>query len=122
MGNIAQWFDLAVQGGEQISFWSTPLGIAISGVVFVCSMANVLHPGVDDNILDRAYYSIMSVLFLIALIIGITNEPSKDLVKWMLIALAVRFPLSLLMRHQRWVKTGQPQPTCTPSRKAGAKK
>lgn len=93
------------------TFWSQPLGLLISFLMCVISGLNVLHPGIDDGLFDRLYYSALSILFLIAFLIGLSPENPHYLVKTLLIMLTARNAWRLAYRVHQYQKTGIPQKT-----------
>lgn len=93
-------------------FWSTPAGISASGIICLCSAINIFHPGIDDNIFDRIWYSLVSLLMLCAFIGGL--EPGYDphnIIKTLLLFLTIRFMATVVVKHHRWKKTGRAQKT-----------
>lgn len=91
-------------------FWSTPAGITASFIIWSCAAVNVFHPGIDDNLFDRVWYSCVSLLMFCAFIGGLT--PGYDphhLIKTLLFLLTIRFLASVVQRILRYHRTGKRQ-------------
>ncbi len=93
-------------------FWSTPVGITISFVVFVCAVINVFHNGIDDNWFDRIWYCTIAIVMFCAFLVGISPDSDpKNIVRTVLFLLAVKMPVDTIVRLIRFRKTGRCQKT-----------
>lgn len=101
MNIFLSWLELLSDAPFQSShgFWSSALGLFISGSICVCSAVNVLHPDIDDDLFDRCWYSTLSVLMLIAFLIGLspTQQPNH-VVKVLLIMLCIKYWVMLIQK------------------------
>lgn len=93
-------------------FWSEPIGLFVSFSIFVCSALNIFHPGIDDNLFDRVWYTILSIVMFCAFVGGLRDgyEP-HNIIKTLVILLSVRCIASVVQRHYHWVKHKTPQKT-----------
>lgn len=93
-------------------FWSTPVGILISITIFICSSINILHPGIDDNVFDRIWYSILALLTFCSAVGGMRpNYEPHNIVKTLVFLIAIRCVASVIQRHRHWKKSGKAQKT-----------
>lgn len=94
------------------NFWSTPLGLFSTYSMFVCCAVNIFHPGIDDNLFDRVFYSAAAVIVLCAFTLGLHPEQDpKNVMQTFWLLLWVRFAGSVIVRHREWKRTGRPQKT-----------
>lgn len=72
-------------------FWSHPLWLTVSFILFVANGARVIYHEARDTWADTLYFALVSLLFLMAFAVGTTggNHPHY-LVKSLLVLLAVR--------------------------------
>lgn len=88
----------AIIDGDQ--FWSSWIGLFISFSIFICSAVNILHPGIDDGLLDRLYFVCAGVVAFIAFITGLdphTQNP-HNISKTLLLLMAFRLWWKVIYR------------------------
>lgn len=104
-------------------FWSTPLGLFISLSLFICYTINVTHPGIDDCLSDRVYYSCVALVAFLAFVSGIDpiKQHTSNITQTILLLLAIRAPWRLAVRMMRYWRTKQPQATATQFKMARGK-
>lgn len=91
-------------------FWSTTFGIIVSATICLSSAFNVLHKSVDDDLFDRVWYSVVSVLMFIAVMVGLNPDTQpKHIIQTLLFLVWVRFIVSSVQHYLEWKKTGKPQ-------------
>lgn len=94
------------------TFWSTPAGLFITSSIAISATLNIIHPGIDDNLFDRIWYSILALLMLVAVILGLNphTEP-HHIIQTLMILLCIRCIYSVVYKHHRFRKTGKVQKT-----------
>lgn len=93
-------------------FWSTPAGLFITGLMFICSCVNIWYKGIDDNLFDRVFYSAMALTTLCAFLLGL--DPSQhphNIMQTLLYLFCVRLVASVFVNIYQHRKTGTPQKT-----------
>ncbi len=77
--------------GAAGNFWSHPLWLAVSLILFLANGARVVFHEKRDTALDTAYFAMVSLVFLMAFAVGVTHgNQAHYLVKSLLLLLAVR--------------------------------
>lgn len=95
-----------------VDFWSCPIGLFITGSISLCAGINIFHPGIDDNLFDRIWYSILSLLMLVAFLLGVNPHTSpRHIVQTLMYLLCIRFWATVIRKHYHWKKTGKAQKT-----------
>lgn len=104
---------LGLMGGSTWTgeFWHTPIGLCSIIVIFLCSVHNIFSRVIDDDLFDRLYY--WGCVFATGSAIWqvYDNRPVYNLVKVMIVGLAVRFLVSVIQRRIRYCRTGKCQKT-----------
>lgn len=95
----------------QGDFWSQPMGLFLTGTMFVCSCINIWYKGIDDNLFDRIFYSLMAITMLCAFIVGFTDGRPHNIIQTTLYLFCVRFVASIIIKVHRHRKTGVAQKT-----------
>lgn len=92
------------------AFWNTPIGIIVSSTICLSAAFNVLHKSVDDDLFDRVWYSVVSVLMFIAVLVGINPDTQpRHIIQTLLFLVWVRFIATSIQHYFEWKKTGKPQ-------------
>lgn len=101
------WFtDKAFPGvecyAEGATFWSMPLGLAVSLILALAGAVRVMVPEARDHFFDTLYFALVSLLFFSAFAIGLTpgSEPHY-IVKALLTLLAFRAVWRVLKNYSR---------------------
>lgn len=103
MSQITEWF----AGNAWLnSNWMAPAGLFTLGVIFICSVGNILLDWVEDNLLDRVFFSIYALCSLSTLIHVFSHTEPYNIVKTMLFALALHFLCKFAYRIKSRVCTG----------------
>lgn len=70
------------------TFWSTPLGLALTSILCISSFI-IMHT--CKNVWDEIYYGCMGVVFSAALLVGIDDRNPHHIVKTLLFIMTVRY-------------------------------
>lgn len=96
----------------QGDFWSTPVGLFITGTMFICSCINIWYKGIDDNLFDRVFYSLMALTMLCAFMLGVDPEAHPhNVIQTTLYLFCARFIASVVIKVYHHKKTGERQKT-----------
>ena len=91
-------------------FWNTPLGILVSASICACSVFNILHKSVDDDLFDRVWYSAVAITTFIGVLAGLNPDTQpRHIIQTLLFLVWVRFVATSVQHYLEWRKTGLPQ-------------
>lgn len=108
------WEKFGMMGGSTWdgTFWHTPVGLGSIIIILLCSAHNIFSQAIDDDLFDRLYYWGCIFACGSALWCVYDSRPTYNLVKVLVIGLAVRFLVSVIQRRFRYHRSGgKPQKT-----------
>lgn len=95
------------------TFWFSPLGLFTLISILACSVHHLICPSVDDDIIDRLYYWACAMTCAATLYHVQEGQPPVNVVKTMMVAMAVRFIADVVQHHYQrvWLrKRRRPHP------------
>lgn len=96
MADFYQWSGATVWGGE---FWETPMGLFTLWGILIGSVHHLICKTVDDGLFDRLYYWACAMCTAAALYQVHQGVTPQNVVKTLMVALAVRFITVVIEHH-----------------------
>lgn len=110
MGNLLLWTN---GSSWDVSFWSSPLGLTTLITLLACSIHHLICASVDDSLIDRLYYWCCAMSSSATLYHLWAGTSPHNVVKTMMVALAVRFLCEVIEHHYCQFKAkGRRRPKC----------
>ncbi|HAV1601634.1 TPA: hypothetical protein JG832_002525 [Enterobacter hormaechei subsp. xiangfangensis] len=91
------------------AFWSSPGGLFVLVTIFLCSVINIVAHWIDDTLIDRIFYSVCALACLATLLHVYEGTEPYNVIKTLLVALALRFLAGFLMRLKAYIRTHKRQ-------------
>ncbi len=94
INNFASWFGWVTEASDcamaSTYFWSTPLGLIVSGSVVFSSFVRVSHRKGNQGFLDAIWHLCFGLTGAAGFIAGITEVHPQHIVKSVLVLMAIR--------------------------------
>lgn len=104
MNQLVAWFS---GSAWMNAYWEAPAGLFTLAVIFICSVGNIMLEWVEDNLLDRIFFTIYALCCLATFIHIYEHTEPYNVVKTLLFTLALQFLIKFIYRVRKRFATGQ---------------
>lgn len=111
-----KFYELFIIAGDQATgvkmpdlWWSTPIGFGITLVIFIVSITNIFHKGINDGLFIRVYYWVLLILSFTSILHIVENSMPKHQLHIMIFTFAVKMTYGTVSRLRRYKQTGKAQ-------------